>query len=109
MSVSSIFVLIYYGFFFEFTTLSISYQGWFWVILLAVVSTVIPSFMLSEAIAKIGPAQTGIVGTLGPIITIVLAVYILNEPFSFYHLIGIALVISGVILLTVKRKLVKVK
>jgi drug/metabolite transporter (DMT)-like permease len=109
MSVSSIFVLLYYGFFFEFTTLSISYQGWFWVILLAVVSTVLPSFMLSEAIAKIGPAQTGIVGTLGPIITIVLAVYILNEPFTFYHLIGIALVISGVILLTVKRKLVKVK
>jgi len=103
MSISSIFVLIYYGFFFEFSSLIISYEAWFWVVLLAVVSTVVPSFMLSEAIAKIGPAQTGIIGTLGPIITIILAVYILNDPFSLYHMIGVALVISGVMLLTIKK------
>lgn len=104
MSISSIFVLVYYALFFDFNSLTISYYAWIWIILLAVISTVIPSFMISEAIAKIGSAQTGIVGTLGPIITIVLAIFILNEPFSIYHAIGISLVISGVMLLTVKKK-----
>ena len=102
MSVSSIFVLIYYGMFFDWGSLVISHQAWIWVVLLAVISTVIPSFMISEAIKKIGSAQTGIVGTLGPIITIVLAVSVLNEPFTFYHAFGIILVMLGVMLLTIK-------
>ena len=104
MSVSSIFVLLYYGLSSDFYSLTISYQAWLWVTLLALISTVIPSFMISEAVAKIGAAQTGIVGTLGPIITILLAILVLNEPFSIYHAIGITLVITGVMLLVVKKK-----
>ncbi|MBL4851252.1 MAG: DMT family transporter [Gammaproteobacteria bacterium] len=104
MSVSSVFVLVFYGIFFEFNSLEISNSAWVWVTLLAVISTVIPSFMISEAILKIGAAQTGIVGTLGPVITIGLAVLILNEPFGFYHAIGVFFVITGVVLLTFKSK-----
>ncbi len=104
MSVSSVFVLVFYGIFFEFNSLEISNSAWVWVTLLAVISTVIPSFMISEAILKIGAAQTGIVGTLGPVTTIGLAVLILNEPFGFYHAIGVFFVIAGVMLLTFKFK-----
>jgi drug/metabolite transporter (DMT)-like permease len=59
--------------------------------------------MIAEAIALIGPAQTGIIGTLGPIVTIGLAVWLLGEPFSIYHAIGISLVIAGVLVLTVNK------
>ncbi len=104
MSVSSIFVLLFYGVFSDFTLLEITNVAWVWVTLLAVISTVIPSFMISEAISRIGGAQTGIVGTLGPVITIGLAVIVLDEPFSIYHAVGVLFVISGVILLTFKRK-----
>ena len=103
MSVSSIFVLVYYALLFDFNTLNITGIAWFWVAMLAVVSTVIPSFMISEAIAKIGSAQIGIVGTLGPIITIALGVWIFDELFSLHHAIGIVLVITGVALLSVKK------
>ncbi len=103
MSVSSIFVLVYYALLFDFNTLNITGIAWFWVAMLAVFSTVIPSFMISEAIAKIGSAQTGIVGTLGPIITIALGVWIFDELFSLHHAIGIVLVITGVALLSVKK------
>lgn len=102
MSVSSIFVLIYYGVVFNWNDLVITNEAWVLVTCLAIISTVIPSFMISEAIARIGSAQTGIVGTLGPIITIILAIFILNEPFTLYHAIGIILVIIGVMLLTIK-------
>ena len=40
--------------------------------------------------------------TLGPVITIALAVVILNESFTFNHAMGTVLVILGVVLLTIK-------
>ena len=52
--------------------------------------------MMTEAIARIGAARTSIMGTLGPIITISLAIIWLDEPFGLYHLLGIALVMLGI-------------
>lgn len=102
MSVSSVFVLLYYAILGDWSALTISPMAWAFVTCLAIFSTVIPSFMLNEAIARVGGARTGVVGTLGPVITILLAVVILDEPFSLYHALGTALVIVGVMLLTFK-------
>ncbi len=104
MTISSFFVLLHFGLFGDFTNLSITPMAWFWLGLLAIFSTVIPSFMISEAIAKIGPAQTGIVGMLGPIVTMGLAITILNEPFTVWHALGMVLVIGGVAILTIRSK-----
>ena len=104
MSISSVFVLLHFGLFSDFSNLSITPMAWLWLGLLAIFSTVIPSFMISEAIAKIGPAQTGIVGILGPIVTMGLAITILEEVFTVWHATGMLLVIAGVALLTIKNK-----
>jgi len=104
MAISSGFVLIHYLLFNDFSGLEVSNMAWLWLFLLAIVSTVIPSFMISEAIARIGPAQTGVIGTLGPMVTIVLAVWVLQEPFGFWHAIGLALVLSGVSWLSYQPK-----
>ena len=64
-------------------------------IALGLIATVLPSFMLNEAIGRVGPRVTSTMGTLGPIVTIVLAIALLGEPFTLYHAIGTALVISG--------------
>lgn len=104
MAISSGFVLIHYLLLNDISNLDVSAMAWLWLFLLAIVSTVIPSFMISEAIAKIGPAQTGIIGTLGPLVTIVLAVWILNEPFTIWHAFGLILVIGGVTILTHQPK-----
>lgn len=103
MSVSSAFVLIHFAIIGDFENLHITNLAWLWLVLLAVVSTVIPSFMISEAIHKIGPAQTGIIGILGPIMTMGLAIYLLNEAFTIWHLLGMCLVICGVAILTIKK------
>ena len=55
--------------------------------------------MISEAIARIGAAKTSIVGTVGPVFTILLAVWLLGEPFGWFHLAGMVLVMYGVSLL----------
>lgn len=103
MSISSIFVLIHFAIFNDYSDLVVSNMAWLWLILLATLSTVIPSFMISEAIHKIGPAQTGVIGTLGPIVTMGLAIWILNEDFTTWHAIGMLFVIGGVTLLGYKK------
>lgn len=104
MITSSLFVMVHYGLLADFSELEVTSWAWLWLGLLAIVSTVIPSFMISEAIARIGPAQTGIIGSLGPMITIVLAVWILNEPFGLWHALGLVMVMGGVTLLTYSPK-----
>ena len=103
MSISSIFVLIHFAIFNDYSDLVVSNMAWLWLVLLATLSTVIPSFMISEAIHKIGPAQTGVIGTLGPIVTMGLAIWILNEDFTTWHAIGMLFVIGGVTLLGYKK------
>lgn len=71
--------------------------------MLAVFSTVIPSFMISAAIGRIGAVQASAVGMLGPVFTIALAVYILDEPFTLTIGIGALLVLIGVGSLQFKR------
>ncbi|VVH52486.1 Permease of the drug/metabolite transporter (DMT) superfamily [uncultured Gammaproteobacteria bacterium] len=103
MSASSMFVLFFYFLLFDFSQVSISHNAWLWVFLLATVSTVIPSFLISEAIHRISPLQTSIVGMLGPIVTIILAVFILSEPFGIHQILGVSLVVLGVGFLTFRR------
>ncbi len=69
---------------------------------LAFFSTVIPSYAMSAAIAKIGSEKMAITGTTGPAFTVFFAVIILGEEFSIYHAAGLALVIAGVFLLSKK-------
>ena len=99
MLASAAYASIHFGFTHEITDLHVNGAVWFYAVLLAFFSTVLPSFMVSEAIARIGPSKTSIVGTAGPVFTIMLAVILLGEPFGFVHLAGMVLVMLGVALL----------
>jgi len=69
---------------------------------MAIGSTVIPSFLISEAIARVGPGPASVTGGAGPIITTLLAVLLLGEPLTSWHVAGMALVIAGVMVLSRK-------
>jgi drug/metabolite transporter (DMT)-like permease len=73
------------------------------VLLLTFAATVIPSFMISEAVKRIGPANAALTGTVGPIMTSILAVVLLGEIFTPYHGLGMVLVILGVSRLKPKK------
>lgn len=77
---------------------------WFHCFMLSFFCTVIPSFMVTEAIARIGATRTTILGSAGPVFTIVIAVFTLGEPFTYSHLVGIILVLCGVFLVSKKNK-----
>lgn len=103
MIASSIFSLAHGVVVLEWSELVISNSAWFWLGMLVLFSTVIPSFMMTEAIHRIGPAQTGVVGMLGPVFTIGLAIYLLNEPFSIMIALGVLMVLLGVMNLIIKK------
>lgn len=65
-------------------------------VFLALFCTVLPSFMLSEAIARIGAMRASAAGNIGPVVTTVLAVLILDEPFGIPQAVGLILITIGV-------------
>ncbi len=105
MIASSIFGLIHGIVVIDWSSLVISNSSWLWLSLLVIFSTVLPSFMMTEAIHRIGPAQSGVVGMLGPVFTIFLAIYLLNEPFTYTISLGVLMVLLGVMILIMKNKL----
>jgi drug/metabolite transporter (DMT)-like permease len=68
--------------------------------MLALFSTVLPSFMLNAALERIGPEAVAMIGTLSPAATIFMAVVVLGEPFTLTDALGTLLVIAGVALFT---------
>ena len=63
---------------------------------MALFSTVLPVFMNSAAIRRIGAAQAVLIGTLGPVLTIFFGWWLLDEALSLAQLAGAALVLTGV-------------
>jgi len=68
--------------------------------IMAIASTVLPSFMLSAALARVGPQAVSMIGTISPVATIAMAMAFLGEPFTAADAAGTALVIAGVGLFT---------
>jgi len=71
-------------------------------LVMAVFSTVLPTFLVAEAIKRIGANRTSLIGSLGPVFTIGLGWWILGEAVHWIQLVGAALVLGGVTLVTMK-------
>jgi drug/metabolite transporter (DMT)-like permease len=70
---------------------------------LAVVATVIPTFLIVEGIRRVGANNSGIIGFVGPVATIGLGYVFLGEPVTWMQLAGTAVVLLGIALLTFHR------
>lgn len=66
---------------------------------MALFSTIIPVFALSAAIRRIGAPSAALIGSTGPLITILLGWWLLSEPLSLPQLSGMVLVAGGVMLI----------
>lgn len=78
---------------------------WGYGLSLAVFSTVIPSFMISNGLKRIGANNVAIISGIGPVSTIIQAHYILGEKIFAEQIAGTLLVIAGVLLTGWKRKI----
>lgn len=66
---------------------------------MAVLSTVIPSYLVSESIKRIGSDNAAIVGSVGPVSTILMAYFFLGESVFPLQIAGTCLILTGVLLI----------
>ncbi len=62
----------------------------------AIFATVLPIFCINGGLARTSAQTVAMISTISPLVTIVLAVWILGEAFTFADAIGSALVLAGV-------------
>ena len=77
---------------------------WFYGLLLALVATVIPSYLISTGMKRIGANNAAIVTSIGPVSTILQAHFFLGDKIFAEQIIGTVLVIIGVLLVGWKSK-----
>jgi len=71
-------------------------------IAMAVLSTVLPTWLIAESIRRLGANTASLIGSLGPVFTIGLGAWLLGEPVNATQVAGAALVLAGVALVTVR-------
>ena len=64
--------------------------------IMAIFSTVLPSFLMNAGIQRIGAGSASIISSAGPIGTLVLAYFLLGEKLTLAQLAGTVLVLVGV-------------
>lgn len=75
------------------TTQPLEVYGWSAVI--AVFSTIIPGYLMGWGISRAGATRFAIIGTSGPVMTVVLAWLLLGEPVHAAQVLGLGLALVG--------------
>ena len=73
-------------------------------LLMAAVSTVLPIVLTSEGIRRIGASHSSIIASIGPVATIFLGAWFLGEAITPLQLVGAALVMAGVLTISLQKK-----
>jgi drug/metabolite transporter (DMT)-like permease len=67
---------------------------------MAVFATIVPVFAQSAAIRRVGAGQASLFGMVGPMLTIVFGWWLLGEHVSLAQMIGAALVVAGILIVS---------
>jgi drug/metabolite transporter (DMT)-like permease len=73
-------------------------------IVMAIIGTVVPTYLITEGIKRIGSDNAAIVGSVGPVSTILQAFIFLGEPILAAQIAGTALILVGVLIIGRSRK-----
>lgn len=104
MSFACIAVLIHFQLTSENSLLRLDSLVYVYSLAMAVVSTVIPSYLVSHGINRIGSDNAAIVGSIGPVSTILQAYLILGEPILVLQIVGTALILVGILMVSKKSR-----
>ena len=75
----------------------------YWLVLaMAAVSTVAPIWLMAEGMRRIGSNQTSMISAIGPVMTIFFGWLLLGEAVTLVQVIGSAMVLAGVLLVSLK-------
>ncbi|RAW03279.1 DMT family transporter [Pseudochryseolinea flava] len=92
-------VLIHYFIVSDTSLLNLSNDVYLYSASMAIFATVVPSYLITAGIKRIGADNAAIVGSVGPVSTIVQAYFFLQEPILALQLVGTALILVGVLMI----------
>ncbi|MDP4710781.1 MAG: DMT family transporter [Saprospiraceae bacterium] len=70
---------------------------------MSIIATILPTFMISEGIRLVGASNAAIIGSVGPISTIILAYIFLGEQLGWIQIVGTGLVVAGVLAISLQK------
>jgi drug/metabolite transporter (DMT)-like permease len=70
---------------------------------MAIVSTVIPSYLVSISIKRLGANTTAIIASIGPVSTILQAYWLLGDSVSVMEIAGTVFILLGILVISWKR------
>ncbi|MBD0776225.1 DMT family transporter [Maribacter sp. ANRC-HE7] len=100
MIVSTVCIVLHYSMVKGFQLSTYPKEVYYLGIAMAIFSTLIPSFLVSAAIKRLGASTFSLFGSLGPVSTIILAFFFLDERITILQIIGMLVVIGGVTLVS---------
>lgn len=103
MIVSTVPAVVQFMFLESSASLELPAAVWWYAILLATVCTVLPVYLVAEALKRIGANHFALIGGLGPVTTVVADYGLLGGALTAVQMLGGALVILGVLLVSLKR------
>jgi drug/metabolite transporter (DMT)-like permease len=99
MIFSSVYVIIHFEVFSNVPIFELPIGVYFYGLALAIISTVIPTFLVMEGIRLLGAGLGSIVGSIGPVATVILGYIFLGETLSLQEILGSVLVLVGVLII----------
>jgi drug/metabolite transporter (DMT)-like permease len=102
MSFACVAVLLHFFIVKDESLFNLSTEVYAYSILMAIIATVIPSYLITEGIRRIGSDNAAIVGSVGPVSTILQAYFLLQEPVHALQLAGTGLILVGVLMISKK-------
>jgi drug/metabolite transporter (DMT)-like permease len=103
MLVATVFVMTQFFIMRPLSALDLPMKLYGYSVCLAVFSTAAPVWMMAEALKRIGASDASMIGTIGPVITIFMGAAFLDEHVSAMQLIGAALVLAGVAMISLSK------
>ena len=104
MLAATVGIFIHYLITHHITDLQLTPQLTWYAIALAIIATVVPSFLMSNGMKKIGSNNVSIITSIGPVSTIIQAYIFLGEKITILQIAGTFLVMCGVILIGWKSR-----
>jgi drug/metabolite transporter (DMT)-like permease len=99
MSFASVGVLLHFAVLGNVSLLHLPTPVYVYSFLMAIFSTVIPSYLVTASINRIGSGNAAIVGSIGPVSTILLAYFFLSEEITVWQVAGTILILAGVLII----------
>lgn len=109
MTIACLATLIHFGIQYDDAVTQLPTEVYGLALLMAVLSTVIPTFLMNAGIHHLGASHAAIISALGPVMTIFLAYLILNEQLTPVQCLGAGLVVVGAFVVSNRAKKREVK